>query len=137
MTSVLAGKRVLVIEDTVENMRLFRAVLKLEGVQILEAERAQKGIEMACREQPDLILMDIQMPDMDGLTATRILRADAKTRDIPIIAVSASVMARDRHKTLEAGCDGHIAKPIDPSTFGAEIAVFLKPRADRSDSQNA
>ena len=124
--SLLKGKRVLVIEDTAENMRLFRAVLKLEGVELLEANNAQLGIELARIHQPDLILMDIQMPGMDGLAATRILREDPTTRDIPIVAVTASVMDRDRSKTLEAGCDGHIPKPINPTTFGQQIAAFLR-----------
>jgi CheY-like chemotaxis protein len=88
MTPGLEGKRVLVIEDTAENMRLFRAVLKLEGVEVLEAPDAQTGIEIATRESPDLILMDIQMPEMDGLTATRLLRAEPKTAGIPIVAVT-------------------------------------------------
>jgi two-component system cell cycle response regulator DivK len=126
----LEGKRVLVIEDTVENMRLFRAVLKLEGVEVLEAESASAGIEIAARESPDLILMDIQMPEMDGLTATRLLRAEPKTAHIPIVAVTASVTEKDRSKTLEAGCDGHIPKPIDPSVFGQQLAGFLKEKAD-------
>ncbi len=126
----LEGKRVLVIEDTAENMRLFRAVLKLEGVEVLEAENAPTGIEMAARESPDLILMDIQMPEMDGLTATRLLRAEPKTAHIPIVAVTASVTEKDRSKTLEAGCDGHIPKPIDPSIFGQQLAGFLKEKAD-------
>ena len=126
----LEGKRVLVIEDTAENMRLFRAVLKLEGVEVLEAESAPVGIEIAARESPDLILMDIQMPEMDGLTATRLLRAEPKTAHIPIVAVTASVTEKDRSKTLEAGCDGHIPKPIDPSIFGQQLAGFLREKAD-------
>jgi len=126
MAPTLEGKRVLVIEDTAENMRLFRAVLRLEGVEMLEAEDALTGIGLAQSEQPDLILMDIQMPEMDGLTATRLLRADPKTADIPIVAVTASVMDTDRHKTLEAGCNGHIAKPIDPAIFGSQISAYLK-----------
>ncbi len=126
----LEGKRVLVIEDTAENMRLFRAVLKLEGVEVLEAENAPAGIEMAARESPDLILMDIQMPEMDGLTATRLLRAEPTTAHSPIVAVTASVTEKDRSKTLEAGCDGHIPKPIDPSIFGQQLAGFLKEKAD-------
>jgi two-component system cell cycle response regulator DivK len=126
----LEGKRVLVIEDTAENMRLFRAVLKLEGVEVLEAENASVGIEIAARETPDLILMDIQMPEMDGLTATRLLRAEPRTAHIPIVAVTASVTEKDRNKTLEAGCDGHIPKPIDPSIFGQQLAGFLKEKAD-------
>lgn len=127
----LQDKRVLVIEDKAENTRLFRAVLKLEGAQVFEAAEAEVGIEMARREQPDIILMDVQMPGMDGLTATRLLRADAQTRAIPIIAVTASVMERDRQQILEAGCDGHISKPINPQTFGEQIAAFL-PHATNS-----
>lgn len=125
----LEGKRVLVIEDTAENMRLFRAVLRLDGAEIYEAADARTGIEMACEKQPDIILMDIQMPDMDGLEATRILRGEARTKDIPIVAVTASVMDSDRDKTLEAGCNGHLPKPIDPMTFASQIAVFLRPES--------
>jgi len=121
----LEGKRILVIEDTEENLRLFHAILKLEGAIIMEADRARKGIEIAEREQPDLILMDIHMPEMDGLTATRLLRAGAKTSHIPIIAVTASVMSSDRAQTLEAGCNGYIPKPIDPTSFVEKIVLFL------------
>jgi CheY-like chemotaxis protein len=123
---VLEDRRILIVEDTPENRKLFRAVLRLDGAEVLEASSAQQGIEIAGRELPDLILMDIQMPGVDGLEATRRLRADARTSSIPIIAVTASVMERDRHQTLEAGCDGHIAKPIDPSTFGSQIAAYIK-----------
>jgi two-component system cell cycle response regulator DivK len=122
----LPGKRVLVIEDTEQNMRLFRAILQLEGAEVLEAEGARAGIALAEREHPDVILMDIQMPDMDGLAATRLLRARARTRDIPVSAVTASVMDGDRDKTFEAGCDGYISKPIDPAVFGQQVAAFLR-----------
>lgn len=130
MTDVpLEGRRVLVVEDNEENMRLFRAILRLEGVaEVLEAKRARLGLEIAERELPDLILMDIQMPDMDGLTATRLLRANPKTAGIPIVAVTASVTEKDKTEVIAAGCDEHIAKPIDPSTFGQQIAAHLKPQ---------
>jgi len=123
--SPLSGKRILVVEDNIENMRLFHAILKLEGVEVLEADEGPKGLELARREQPNLILMDIHMPGMDGLTATRLLREDEQTRDIPIVAVTASVMEKDRNKTIEAGCDGVIAKPIDPDIFASQLAAFL------------
>ena len=119
--SPVTGKRILVIEDTTENMRLFRAILKLEGALMLEAADGAAGIAAAQRERPDLILMDIHMPGMDGLTATRILKSTADTASIPVIAVTASVMAADLGKIQEAGCDGYIAKPIDPQTFAQEI----------------
>jgi two-component system cell cycle response regulator DivK len=121
----LAGTRVLIIEDTPQNLRLFRAVLRLEGAEVLEADRAAAGIEIAGRERPDIILMDIQMPEMDGLEATRRLRRDEATRAIPIIAVTASVLDADRHHIIAAGCDGYIPKPIDPARFGGQIAAFL------------
>lgn len=124
----LEGKRVLIIEDNAENTRLFRAILKLEGVaEVLEADRAQLGIELAVKNHPDLILMDIQMPDMDGIAATRILRSQPGTAGIPIVAVTASVTDKDRQEILEAGCDEHIAKPIDPASFVQQIASHLQP----------
>ncbi len=122
----LAGKRVLVIEDNAENMRLFRAVLQLEGAQILAAERAQSGLEIALSELPDVILMDVQMPGMDGLAAARLLRDDPRTGHIPIIIVTASVMEGDRQKAMQSGCDGYITKPIEPANFGRQVADFIE-----------
>jgi CheY-like chemotaxis protein len=132
----LAGRRVLVIEDSPDNLRLFRAVLRLEGAETFEADGARVGIEIARRERPDVILMDIEMPDMDGLEATRILHTDERTRDIPIVAVTASVLDSERPRTKEAGCIGFIPKPIDPTVFGEQVAAFLRgempaPRAMR------
>jgi len=121
----LAGRRVLVVEDVLENLRLFRAILQLEGAQVLEAASGREGIEIATREQPDIILMDMQMPEMDGLTASRLLRAEPRTRHIPIVVITASAMDEDRRRALEAGCDGYISKPIDPVIFGSQIAEFL------------
>jgi len=124
----LQGIRILVIEDAVENMRLFRAILRLEDAIMLEAYRGADGIEIAKREVPDVILVDMQMPEMDGLTATRLLRADPQTAAIPVIVVTASAMAEDRARAFEAGCSGYITKPIDPITLGKQIAAFLPPR---------
>lgn len=122
----LDGVRVLVIEDTCENLRLFRAILQLENAEVLEAERAQKGIDLARSEQPDVILMDMQMPEIDGLTATRLLREDAATCHIPVIVVTASAMREDRDRAVEAGCSGYITKPVDPMTFGQQIAAVCR-----------
>ena len=123
--SPLAGKRVLVIEDTIENLRLFRAILQLEDAQVLEASQARVGIEIAQRELPDVILMDMQMPELDGLSATRLLRSDALTRHIPIIMITASAMHEDRQRALDAGCSGYITKPVEPMNFGRQIAGFM------------
>lgn len=123
--AALSGRRVLVIEDNDENMRLFRAILLLEGAEVLEASAAKIGIDIAGRQVPDIILMDMQMPGMDGLSAARHLRTDANTATIPIIIITASAMDEDRRRALESGCDGYITKPIDPSRFGQQIAAFL------------
>lgn len=131
MNAPLEGKTVLVIEDIAENMRLLRAVLRLEGATVLEAARAQEGLEIAQTRQPDIILMDLQMPEMDGLTATRLLRADARTQQIPIIAVTASVMDRDKAQIYAAGCDGYVPKPIDPDAFAQQIAEFARERESK------
>lgn len=126
----LAGKRILIIEDTEENMRLFNAILRLEDAQIIEADLARVGIEIATREQPDLIVMDLQMPGVDGLTATRLLRADPRTEQIPIVVITASAMSEDKKRAFEAGCDGYITKPIDPLIFGQQLAAFLRTEDD-------
>jgi CheY-like chemotaxis protein len=120
---------VLIIEDTPENLRLFRAILRLESARVLEAERAPTGIELAVQEQPDIVLMDMQMPGMDGLTAARLLRSDPRTAHIPIVVVTASTMDDDRCRALEAGCDGYIVKPVDPLNFGRQIASYLESKS--------
>lgn len=121
----LADKRVLVVEDNVENLRLFRAILQLEKALVSETDRAEKGIEMAQRDQPHVILMDMQMPGMDGLMATRLLRSNPLTSHIPVIVITASAMREDRLRAQEAGCSGYITKPIDPISLATQIAGFL------------
>jgi CheY-like chemotaxis protein len=123
--ALLRDKRILIIEDVPENLRLFRAILQLEDAVVLEAERAVLGIELARGEQPDLILMDMQMPEMDGLTATKILRADPQTRDIPIVIITASAMRDDRQRAFDAGCNGYITKPVDPMSLVRQLVAFL------------
>lgn len=125
--STLQDKRVLVVEDTMENMRLFRALLQLDGAIILEADSAREGISLAQSEQPDVILMDIHMPGMSGLEATRVLRSDPNTAKIPIIAITASIMPRELEEVQTCGCDGYLAKPIEPMKFTQQIAAYLPP----------
>lgn len=127
--AALKDKRILIIEDMPENLRLFRAILQLEDAVVLEAQRAQLGIELARTERPDLILMDMQMPEMDGLSATQILRDDPQTRDIPIVIITASAMSADRKRAFEAGCNGYITKPIDPMSMVAQLAAFFPDAA--------
>jgi two-component system cell cycle response regulator DivK len=118
-------KRVLYIEDRPDNRGLVRRVLMAEGIEVLEAATADDGISLAIQHLPDLILMDINMPGKDGLTATQELRANPALAHIPIIALTANVMKGDRERTLEAGCDGYIPKPIDVDRFPAEVMNFI------------
>jgi two-component system cell cycle response regulator DivK len=131
--ATVAGARILIVEDNEENMRLFMAVLRLEGAtEVFGADSAAGGIAIAEQEQPDIILMDIQMPEMDGITATRRLKSNPETAPIPVVAVTASVLESDRQDMQEAGCAGYISKPIDPFEFSRQIARFLALNASET-----
>jgi two-component system, cell cycle response regulator DivK len=118
-------KRVLLVEDEPKNLRLARDVLQARGYTTLEATNGAQGIELARKHKPHLILMDIQMPVMDGLVATRILKKNAETQDIPVIALTAYAMKGDKEKALEAGCDDYITKPIHISEFLKRVKACL------------
>jgi two-component system cell cycle response regulator DivK len=119
-------KRILYIDDDMYNRLLVRRILMAEGMQVEEAENAIAGIEMAQSNPPDLILMDMSMPDMDGLTATAKIRDIPAISTIPIIALTANVMQGDKERSLNAGCDGYIGKPIDVDSFVDQISQYLK-----------
>lgn len=120
--------RVLYIEDNRDNRLLVRRVLMASDYDfhVEEAESAMTGIAMAQQSPPDLILMDLSMPEMDGLTATRRIRNIDDLQHIPIIALTANVMEGDKERTLEAGCDGYIRKPIDVDRLPDEVFQYLK-----------
>jgi two-component system, cell cycle response regulator DivK len=118
--------RILYIEDDANNRLLVRRILLAEGMEVDEAENATVGIEMALGNPPDLILMDISMPGMDGLTATTTIRKLPEIADVPIVALTANVMQGDRERSLDAGCDGYIGKPIDVDTFAEHLIQFLR-----------
>lgn len=120
------SSRVLYIEDNFENRMLVRRILMVENIEITEVDNAPDGIEIARNNPPDLILMDISMPGMDGKEATRQLRQLPELDHVPIIAVTANVMKGDKEDTLAAGCDGYIPKPIDVDRFPEQIAQFLQ-----------
>lgn len=105
-------KMVLVIEDDELNLKLVKEMLRLRNYRTIEAMDAETGIQMARRHKPDLILMDIHLPKMDGLSATRIIKSDENLKQIPIVALTALAMADDREKALEAGCDDYVTKPF-------------------------
>ena len=116
---------ILYVEDNPDNRNLIRRVLSAEGYSMIEASKAEQAIEKLESEHVDLILMDINMPDMDGYTLTSRIKEIDKFSKIPIIAVTANVMRGDREKSLEAGCDGYIQKPIDIDTLTLQIERFI------------
>jgi two-component system cell cycle response regulator DivK len=117
-------KRVLIIEDNEDNMKLISFILENHGFYTLKAASGQEGIDMVLHEKPDLVLLDIQLPDMDGLEVLRAIRALEANDDLPVIAVTSYAMSGDRERLLAAGCNGYIEKPINPDTIIAEIRRF-------------
>ncbi len=124
----MAGEAILIVEDNERNRKLLRDVLAYGGYRTLEAERAEHGLEIARRERPALVLMDIQLPGMDGLTALRQLRADPATRPIPVVAVTASAMPQQREEILAAGFDAYLPKPISIQVLAETVRRLLGER---------
>ncbi len=118
-------KRVLVVEDNETNLYLIRFILEKNEYEIIEAKEGIAGVELAIKEKPDLILMDLQLPDIDGLEATKRIRASGANGEIPIIALTSFAMPGDKEKALADGCTAYIEKPINPDTFISEIQKYL------------
>ncbi|HJS28358.1 MAG TPA: response regulator [Anaerolineales bacterium] len=116
---------VLYVEDNYENRILVRRILQAEGYKVVEAENARQAFSRLDNVIPDLILMDINMPDMDGYSLTAKLKANPQLQKIPVVALTANVMRGDRERSLQAGCDGYIQKPVDVDTFPQQIARYL------------
>ena len=121
----MTSKRILLVEDHEDNRNIYRTILEHYGYQVVLAIDGQNGIKLAREEQPDLILMDLSIPVVDGWAATRVLKGDATTRAIPVIALSAHALEEDRARAREAGCDGYLAKPVEPRKVLEEVARFL------------
>jgi len=126
---------VLIVDDEPKNLKLAVTLLQVSGYTTIEATDGEQGVELAKTRKPDLILMDIMMPVMDGLEATRVLKADATTRKIPILALSSYAMKGDRERILQAGCNGYLAKPIDIHEFLGKVAEYL-PRNEQGGSSD-
>ena len=126
----MAGELILIVEDNEKNRKLERDILQFHGYQTMEAETGEDGVALAQATPPALILMDIQLPGMSGIDALRVLRADERTRAIPVIAVTASAMTQDRQKIMSAGFDAYQAKPIDVNQFVGFLVQQRHP--DRS-----
>ena len=121
----MAGELILIVEDNEKNRKLERDILQFHGYRTAEADNAEDGIRLAQESPPALILMDIQLPRMNGIEALQVLRGDDRTRAVPVIAVTASAMSQDRQKIMAAGFDGYQAKPIDVTQFVAAVREIL------------
>ena len=118
--------KIMIVEDHPVNLKLAKDLLEMDGFEVISCTDAESAIALLKDLQPDMILMDVGLPCIDGLELTRILRADKKTTDIKIVAVTAFSMKSDKDKVLDAGCDGYISKPINTRTFATQIMEFLK-----------
>lgn len=129
--------RVLYIEDNFDNRLLVRRILMASDYdfEVVEADNAVSGIALATAHPPDIILMDISMPGMDGLTATQQIRATDNLKHLPIVAITANAMDGDKERTLKAGCDGYICKPIDVDKLPDEVFRYLRKRNERGAEQ--
>jgi len=120
------NETILYVEDNIDNRTLVRRILIAEGYNLLEAADATQALDILKNTRPDLILMDINMPDMDGYSLTAKIKSTSGLESIPVIALTANVMRGDRERSLEAGCDGYIQKPIDIDTLSDQIERFLR-----------
>ena len=120
------GRVILIVEDDPRNLKLIRDLLQIKGYTTLEATDGKQGVDMARAKMPDLILMDIQMPVMDGFEATSILKADPVTKSITIVALTAFAMQGDREKCMKSGFDDYITKPLDTRAFMTKIKEYLE-----------
>ncbi len=121
----MAGEKILIIEDNAMNLELATDLLETAGYVVIQAETAEKGIKLARVEFPDLILMDVGLPGMDGLEATALLKQDSATKEIPVVSLTAHAMKGDEEKALAAGCTGYLTKPIDTREFSKAVARFI------------
>ena len=119
------SKRILVIEDQEDNRQIVRDLVTASGYELIEATTGEEGIEAAARERPDLILMDIQLPGIDGYEVTRRIKANPQLQKIPIIAVTSYALSGDDKKAFAAGCDGYVTKPYSPRLLLAKIREYL------------
>ncbi|MHB0968951.1 MAG: response regulator [Thermoanaerobaculia bacterium] len=120
------NKRILLIEDNEQNRYLVTFLMEARGWEVVHAVDGPAGLALAAEANPALILLDIQLPGMDGYSVARALRADPKLDAVPVIAVTSYAMTGDRERCIEAGCDGYLEKPIDPQSFAVQVESFMK-----------
>ena len=124
----MTRRRVLVVEDNLLNMELVSDLLEAAGYEVLQAGTGEQAIEIARAEGPDVVLMDIDLPGMNGLEAAKVLKADDRTRDIPVAALTAFAMSGDEQRAKEAGCVGYLTKPIDTRRFADQVSELLQKK---------
>jgi len=122
----MSGQRILVVEDNEKNMKLFRDVLQAKGYAPIEATSGEEAVELAFDHVPDLILMDVQLPGIDGIEALGRIRADERTVSIPVVALTAQAMTGDRERFLDSGFDGYISKPVDVVEFLETVSRYCE-----------
>ena len=125
----MTPRRILVVEDNPLNLKLVRDVLQYAGYDVIEAQSGEEGVRAAQADPPDLVLMDLQLPGIDGTETLRRLREGSLGRDVPVVAVTAFAMAEDRERASLAGCDGYVEKPISVRELPGQIEAFLDGRA--------
>lgn len=130
---MMAARRVLVVEDNERNLKLVRDVLRFAGFDVIEARSGEEGVALAEEYGPDLVLMDLELPGMDGTQALRLLRQSARTRDVPVVAVTAFAMREDRDRALDAGFDGYLEKPISVRALPDQVREFMQRREPADD----
>lgn len=123
----MSGESILIVDDNATNLKLVRVLLEIEGYIIRTAAHATEAVQVLQEFHPQLILMDIQLPDMDGLTFTRQLKADPATSGITVVALTAYAMKGDEEKALAAGCSGYITKPVDTRQLARQVAQYIQP----------
>jgi CheY-like chemotaxis protein len=133
----MAGELILVVEDNDRNRKLVRDLLQFTGYRTLEAETAAQGLALALEHVPRLVLLDVQLPDMDGLAALRHLKADPRTAGIRVVALTAFAMPEDRARFLKAGFDGYLAKPIDARAFPGQVGALIGASPDQAPDTEA
>jgi two-component system cell cycle response regulator DivK len=119
----MAGEQILLVEDNALNRRVAEFILKSQGYIVIEATNGQEAVELSQLHMPDLILMDLQLPGLDGFATTRAIKKDARTQSIPVVALTAYAMSGDEEKAIATGCEGYITKPVDPDKFPELVAV--------------
>jgi CheY-like chemotaxis protein len=132
---IIMSSRILIIEDNEQNLYLITFLLEKNKYEVIQARNGRQGIDLAKHVNPTIILLDIQLPEMDGYTVAKELRNNPELADVPIVAVTSYAMIGDRERIIDAGCTGYIEKPINPDTFISQIEEYLQPHPSKKEGE--